>query len=164
MERHNTVSEGILVGAAGAVAVALWFLLVDLIAGQPLYTPRVLGEGFFTSLFGDRAPTSAAAFIIGYTVVHFVAFAMIGMVATALVHAARVHAALLAGVFILFVAFQVIFYGVVSAVALAPSFGDLAWWQIGAANLVAAAVMGYILWRRHPMLARAMDGALAGGE
>lgn len=164
MDRHNTVGEGMLVGAAGATAVALWFLVVDFIAGAPLHTPQVLGEGFFDSLFQELAPESRVTHVVGYTVVHYVAFAIIGMIATALVHAARLHAALLAGVFILFVAFQVIFYGVVSAVALSDALGDLAWWQIGAANLVAAGVMGTLLWRRHPKLAAAMAGQLAGQE
>jgi len=49
--------EGILVGLAGAAAVAVWFLLLDLVAGAPLRTPALLGEVLFDGL-RDRAALS----------------------------------------------------------------------------------------------------------
>ena len=37
--------EGFLDGVIGAAAVAIWFLILDTLAGQPFYTPAVLGAG-----------------------------------------------------------------------------------------------------------------------
>jgi len=34
--------EGMIAGVIGAIAVAVWFLLLDTAAGRPLYTPTVL--------------------------------------------------------------------------------------------------------------------------
>src|SRR5262249_56725415 len=46
--------EGLVAGLAGAVAVAVWFLLYDLAAGGALRTPALLGAALFSCL---RAPS-----------------------------------------------------------------------------------------------------------
>src|SRR5881398_1966295 len=43
----SLVQEGMLAGLIGAATVALWFLIVDALAGRPLYTPTVLGSALF---------------------------------------------------------------------------------------------------------------------
>ena len=43
MESHNPAREGAIAGIIGASVVALWFLMVDSIAGRPFFTPAVLG-------------------------------------------------------------------------------------------------------------------------
>ena len=48
--------------------------------------------------------------------------------------------------------------------AQTDALGTLAWYQIGAANLVAAILMGTYLWRTHPALGRGLNFALEGGE
>ena len=40
--------EGFVAGLAGAGAVAVWFFLVDLIGGNPFYTPSMLGSAVFS--------------------------------------------------------------------------------------------------------------------
>ena len=40
--------EGFIAGIVGALTVALWFLVVDMMHGRPFYTPTILG----TALFG----------------------------------------------------------------------------------------------------------------
>src|SRR5438067_2400125 len=42
-EVHAVYAEGIRAGLVGAATIAVWFLLLDTIAGRPLYTPNVLG-------------------------------------------------------------------------------------------------------------------------
>src|SRR5882724_10678024 len=39
--------EGMIAGVIGAIAVAVWFLLLDTAAGHPFYTPTVLGTAIF---------------------------------------------------------------------------------------------------------------------
>src|SRR5829696_8819304 len=37
--KHNVAREGIIAGVIGATSVALWFFVVDAVAGHPLATP-----------------------------------------------------------------------------------------------------------------------------
>ena len=52
--RHSVIREGLIAGAAGAAAVAFWFLVLDLIEGRILFTPGALGSVFF---LGARNPS-----------------------------------------------------------------------------------------------------------
>jgi len=111
------------------------------------------------SVFG-RSPESHAVNVIAYTIFHYAAFAVAGMIAVVLVHAGERTASVLAGSMILFVAIELGFYGLV-ALLHETTLGDLAWYQILAGNILAAVVMGTYLWRSHPMrsgLVRALDG------
>src|SRR3954471_16249644 len=47
MESHSPTREGTLAGIIGAASVALWFLIVDSIAGRPFFTPAILGASVF---------------------------------------------------------------------------------------------------------------------
>ena len=60
MDRARILSSGILVGFAGATAVALWFLLYDLAAGIPFRTPALLGAALFEGLRDPAALTIPA--------------------------------------------------------------------------------------------------------
>lgn len=163
MDRHGTLREGAIAGALGATGVAAWFLLVDLVAGQPFFTPRVLGEAVLGIVAPDAAP-GAFVTVVLYTLFHFAAFAVAGVIAVALVHASERQPAMLAGVVILFVAFEVEFYGFVLMLQLATRLEGIAWYQVGAANLVAAVLMGRYLWVTHPGLTHRLRHSLSGAE
>jgi hypothetical protein len=154
--------QGATAGLLGAVAVATWFLVIDMMAGHPLRTPQVLGEAFL-SMFGPVVE-SPAELVAGYTVFHLLAFTGIGIVAAWLVDASRREPTLSAGLVVLFVVFQVMFYGLVAVVAQGSVLATLAWYQIGAANLAAAASMGTYLWRTNPELKTTLEWALSGRE
>jgi len=158
-DTHSIVREGAISGFLGATAVAVWFFVVDLIAGHALYTPSVLGEGLL-SVFG-RSPESQAVNIIAYTIFHYAAFTLVGIIAVILVHAGERTASVLAGSMILFVAIELGFYGLV-ALLQETTLGSLAWYQILAGNLLAAGVMGTYLWRSHPALRSGIVSALDG--
>ena len=49
MHKRTTV-EGVIGGTIGAVAVAAWFLCIDVSMGQPFRTPALLGATFFDGL------------------------------------------------------------------------------------------------------------------
>jgi hypothetical protein len=161
MDRHDTMREGVIAGVLGATGVAVWFLLVDTIAGQPFFTPRVLGDAVKTVVAPDNA---ASAFVIValYTVFHYAVFIIAGIVTVALIHASEKHIGFLAGMVILFVAFEVQYYGFVLMLQLATPLEGLSWYQVGAANLVAAALMGRYLWMRHPQLTSQLNESLSG--
>jgi len=75
---HNWLGEGSTVGVLGALAVAGWFLLLDLIAHRPFFTPSVLGQ---VILFGRQnpVPTPVPEAIALYSFVHFAAFIALGV-------------------------------------------------------------------------------------
>ena len=159
MRNHSVIREGAIAGFLGATAVAVWFFVVDLIGGRPLFTPNVLGQGLI-SVFG-RTLEGPVLNVIWYTIFHYAAFILVGIIAVVLVHAGERTASVLAGSMILFVAIEIGFYGFV-AMLQETVLGNFAWYQILAGNLLAAVVMGTYLWRAHPAmgagLARALDG------
>ena len=160
---RSWVMHGLIAGALGATAVAVWFLIVDLVNGRPLYTPRILGAAFF-GVFGPPMGETAAHHVIGYTLVHYAAFALIGIVLAAIVRRATDDPHVLAGLVIFFFVFQVGFYGFVALLSQWDLLGRLAWYQVGAANVLASALMGGYLWKVHPALGREIRFTLDGRE
>jgi hypothetical protein len=158
-QTHSIVREGLIAGFLGATAVAVWFFIVDMIGGRPLFTPNTLGEGLL-SVFG-RSPEPTALNVTAYTIFHYAAFTVVGMIAVILVHAGERSPSVLAGSMILFVAIELGFYGLV-ALLHQTVLGNFAWYQILAGNLLAAALMGTYLWRAHPSLKRGLVSALEG--
>src|SRR5262245_60402216 len=71
-------------GFLGAFVIALFFFVVDWIEGRPLWTPAALGSALF---LGQRlAPdaTPPLALVAGYTGIHFLVFAGIGLLTAAI--------------------------------------------------------------------------------
>lgn len=141
--------EGFLAGLIGAAAVAVWFLLIDVLAGQPFYTPAMLGSALFWSLRDPVLVEITFPAVIGYTLLHVVLFSLAGMVAAALAAMVDKFPTTLFLVIVFFAIFEVGFYIVVALVAQ-PLLGALAWSNVAIANLIAALGMGYYLWRVHP--------------
>ena len=159
----SLLREGVTAGTIGATLVAIWFFVIDLIGGHALQTPAALGNGFF-SFFGPTSGESVAMHIVGFTVVHYVAFSAVGCGAAYMIQVSERVPAALAGLLILFVVFQLAFYGVTAILSMSDALGSMAWWSIGAANLIAAVGMGRYLYRRHPSLKGTLEYALSGRE
>jgi hypothetical protein len=70
----------------------------------------------------------------------------------------------MAGFLVVFVIFEMGFYGLAAALSVNSQLQGLAWYQIGAANLIAAAVMFYYMWARHPELKGNIRSALEGTD
>jgi hypothetical protein len=149
MESHNPVREGAIAGIIGASAVALWFLMVDSIAGRPFFTPAVLGASLFDLLGGGFGGRGLFAHVAAYTVIHFAAFILIGIGAAMLMNVLDRRPSLLVGLIGLFLVFELCVIGAVAVLSRSPLFGTIAWYQLGAANLLAAYSMGRYLWRAH---------------
>ena len=159
---HSTLREGVAAGLLGGFAVAAWYFVIDLVAGRPLHTPNVLGRLVF---FGASGPPEIihAPSVLGYTVIHFAAFAVVGIGLAALMHLAIRDISLRMGVWIgLVVAFG-LFNGV--GFLLSQATGDrLEWgWALGG-SLAAVVVMGVYLWRGHPEIRRSFESVPLGDE
>ena len=161
---HGTVREGAVTGIIGATLVALWFLIVDLTKGRLFFTPTRLGRTML-SFFGAReTPDNALFAVIAYTVFHYAAFIAVGILAVWIIHRSETAPSILVGFLILFVALQLGIFGFLAILADRSVFGDLAWYQIGLANLLAILGMGYYLHRSHPATRDRASTMLRGGE
>ena len=155
MQLRQVLREGFIAGLIGAAAVALWFLVVDLIAGRPFFTPAMLGSAVF---WGVRDPTMVVieySRIIGYTMIHLSAFLIVGTIAAVLAAEVEVAPPTLYLVVVFFAIFEFGFY-VTVAVLAQPLLGSLAWWNVAIGNAIAASGMGYYLWREHPKIAQTL--------
>jgi hypothetical protein len=146
--------EGIIAGTLGAATIALWFLVLDILAGRPLYTPNVLGIALFKGR-GGLVPQAyveiSLGIVVAFTAIHWLVFALIGGLASRLLGLAEHNPNLGFGVLLLFVLFE---GGFLSAAMLfaEPVLHALAWQSVLIGNLLAALAMGGYLWRRHPHL------------
>jgi hypothetical protein len=148
---HSVPGEGTDVGIIGGLAVALWFLLLDTIAGHPLQTPSLLGQVIlFREPNPDTGQVVLGAFLL-YTAVHFLVFALIGMGLVALVHWGIQNSVVRYALLPVFLVFEVLFYGLVEV--LSEGTNELfPFWAVVTANTLAAIAMGLYLWVRHPTL------------
>src|SRR6476620_933404 len=156
--RHTIARDGIVAGVLGATAVALWFLGVDMIYATPFATPAGLGRGLLR-LFGPPGREGMATFVVAYTLFHYSAFILAGLLVSIVVHWAESSPTVLAGALILFVMFEIGLYGISSALQESPFLGTLGWGAVATGNLIAALVMGTYMWRTHPGLTGKLNWA-----
>jgi hypothetical protein len=146
--------EGLVAGLLGAATIAIWFLALDTVRGQPFYTPSLLGRALFQRdiILGPlEIQPIAGAMVLMYTWVHGLAFCIIGGVAAQLIALAERRPNTGFGVLLFFVLFGFGFIAVAMLVA-EPVLHALTWPAILAGNLLAAAVMGGYFRRQHPTL------------
>jgi hypothetical protein len=147
MHRH-TIVEGVVGGTIGAVAIAVWFLCIDVSMGQPFRTPALLGATLFQGLRDPAALHPTVRVVLEYTLLHWAAFVAFGLVAAVLLAAADRDPRLIFLVFMLFCCFEVFALGLIWVLA-EWLFGALAWWTLILANLLAGLVMLGFFFRRH---------------
>jgi hypothetical protein len=150
----TVATEGVLVGLAGGATIALWFFVLDILAGRPLYTPNVLGTAVFRGTEALAAPEAlpiSLEMVVGFTWVHLLHFMLIGVAVAQLVTLAERNASLGFGILLLFIVFEFGFVGACMLFA-EPVLRALAWPAVLVGNLLAAGTVGVVLWRRHPHL------------
>jgi hypothetical protein len=160
MDRDRILFEGMLVGMAGAIAVAVWFFIYDLAAGTPFRTPALLGAALFDGLRDPAALTITPSLVLKYTAVHGIMFLAIGVASAGLFALADRDRHVLFAAFMLFCCFEV---AALVAMAILASWllDTLRPWAILGANFVAALVMLGILFRGHHVSLREL---LTSGE
>jgi hypothetical protein len=136
----DTVREGILAGFLGGAVVAVWFLLYDAIRLRPLHTPALLGAAVLQGLRDPEQLIPRLDVVVGYTIFHFAVFAFFGIAVAAILLAAEREPRILLGLLVLFLCFQVFFFGFLEALD-AHLAGALAWWNVAIGNLLASVAM-----------------------
>lgn len=160
MARERTIIwwQGLVAGLLGYAAVALFFGIVNLAAGESFFhTAAVLGHG----LLGTD-PRAAEAVVepgpvFAYNGVHLLLFLTFGLVASWLVEEVERHPVFW---YLVFFAFLVGFFydvALMTLFTLPLPADEITLGSIVAANLVAGLAMGGYLVRRHPGLLQELE-------
>lgn len=137
---RSAVVRGAIGGVIAATAIVLFFLLVDLVQGEPLHTPAFLSS----VLLGRDAATPAVGSIVLYTVLHYAVFVALGAGVAWALERARARAALVLGVVLGFLLFDVVFYASIWLTGV-NVVRELGWPSFLAGNLLGGLVlMGYL--------------------
>ena len=99
---RSGLREGIVAGLIGAAVVAIWFFVFDVLRGRPFLTPTLLGSLVFLGVNTPTGLTPAVGPILGYTILHGLAFVAFGVVAATMMAMSEREPAL-------FVAFVILF-------------------------------------------------------
>src|SRR5262245_9657691 len=119
-DRAAVYEQGFVAGFLGAATIALWFLVVDLVNGRPLFTPSVLGTALFQ---GGSAVTNpehvpvSFEMVVVFSWVHILVFIVLGLAASMLLQLAERNHNLGFGIVLLFVVFEFGFVAVTTLFA-----------------------------------------------
>lgn len=134
------ISRGITAGLLAATTMAAWFFAVDVIAGRPFFTPA-----FLASILAGSDPVAAGTgVIVVYTLIHYLAFVVVGIGSVRLLRALQAAPGLLLGVVLGFLLFNLVFYGSV-IITGQHVVQELGWAPVLSGNVLAGIVlMGYL--------------------
>lgn len=168
---NELIAHGVVGGLLAGLVVALWFLVVDSIAGQPFRTPAVLASAL--TRHEMAAPTFRMVAI--YSLVHFGVFAFLGAAVAAAITALRTPPRLVFGVIFGLVAQELVFYTGLF-LSGAPGVKLVPWQHVIAANVLSGFVLmaylhragreerpfGFAALKAQPLLARGLVTGLIG--
>ena len=159
--QRSVLREGIVAGLLGAAVVAVWFLFFDLARGRPLLTPGLLGAAVFQGVTDPIGLEIAPGNVLGYTLLHGLAFVAFGVIAASVMAVSEREPALFVAFVILFACFEVFFFGALGALGHSM-VGALVWWAILIGNLLASIAMLWCLFRFHRALPATLVGSWGG--
>ncbi len=147
------LAQGLVTGLIGAGVVALWFLMLDVAAGQPLRTPAALGAALLFGASNVAAIQVNLGIVAAYTVVHVAAFAVAGTLFVAIGEQVERTPAL---ILLVGMGMIVLEAGAVAVLALGAQWvlGTLGVWSVLVANALAVCAMAWYVWATHPVLRR----------
>ncbi len=151
LKYHPLMAQGVVVGLIGALTVAVWFLVLDALAGRPMFTPAALGSAVFLGVASAAEVQVTIGTVAVYTALHVAAFIGVGVLFAWV--AERVEHT--PGVWLLaLMAFIVVEAGFLGAAGLMASWvlDALGWWAVAMGNVLAVSAMGWRIWATHPLL------------
>lgn len=154
MDFPERVTQGVQAGLLAGVAVAVVFFVADLVQLAPLSTPAALQQAFigpggtFIELPVEARVAAMVAFgirFVSFTVLHFLAFALLGVGAAVVLCGRPFRACAAGGACYGLVACSAVFYGSL-AVTGAHLLGEMpGFGAVVGVNILAGAVMGAYL-------------------
>lgn len=155
---HTALRAGFIAGNIGAVIVIIWFFCVDLFAGQPFFTPAALGSAVFFGLRDPAQLTISVLPVVGYTVLHFLAFYFTAIVAAYIFREAEKDQSVLWYALEFFIVLEIGFYCMVGML-FTPLLAKFAWINVAIGNVISSVAMGYYFYRTEPALRKGLTGA-----
>lgn len=145
----DVVYDAVHAGAIGGSVVALFFLVIDALNGQPLFTPSLMGSVLFEGAAASGVGEVRLDMVAYYSIVHFATFGALGAGAAFLVHEVEIHSRHPGEVLaFFFVLFEAGFF--VSAALFLPGVIEvLGVFRLFVVNLLAAGSMGLFLLSQH---------------
>jgi hypothetical protein len=147
MEQHRPplLVRGFAAGFLGALALALWFLAVDIVQGRPFATPSFVAS----ALLGREMGGTTLTLIAAYTFIHFATFVLVGIMVAWLFDRIDARPRTLFGLVLGFLLFDGMFYFGVVATGV-DVVRQLGWPHVLAGNLLAGLVVLSTLSRLEP--------------
>ena len=145
--------EGLATGLVGAAAVAVWFLIVDLLAGSPLHTPAALGSAVLLGASNAAEVELNVGVMAVYSLLHLSAFIAVGTAFAWMVQQLHGGPAFGARALAVLLVVEGLFIG---SVGMASGWivQEMGWVTILVANGLAVAGMSSWIWHHHPGLGR----------
>jgi hypothetical protein len=138
--KARIIADGIVAGLIGGAVIALWFLVFDAARGHPLETPALLAAALQHGAREPVALTGTAWLLVGeYTIAHFTAFAIIGLIGALLIDASERHSELFGILLVFTIGFEVFFIALIMLLGPAAA-AALPWWKIIIGNLLGAII------------------------
>jgi len=147
--KGDFIFDSFFTGGIGGTVVAVVLLGLDLIRGEPFYTPNVLGAVLFADTPANQVADLQLNLVVFGTMAHFAAFVILGIGASALmvyVKAVRTRAPLLILVLLVMLEAGVRIMSAILAPGLVEAVGP---GRVLIANAAAAAAMGGFLIYAH---------------
>ena len=137
---NEFILEALYAGIVGGSAIALFFLVADLMDGRPLYTPSLIGSMLFLGVGIEDVKVRFDA-IAYFSLLHIVIFTALGAITSFIVHAVEIHARhpalLLLG---LFGVIEVSFF-IIAPLAMPGLIHELTIARVAIGNLAAATAL-----------------------
>jgi hypothetical protein len=149
------VKRGLVAGFAAAAVLALWFLVVDTLAGRPFHTPAFLAR----VLLGADVVALSIPHIALYTVIHFALFLVLGAVVGWLMDRLDAVPGILLGFILGFLLFNLVFYGGVWLTGT-DVVNDLGWVAVLVGNVIAGLTLVGVVRLLHPQPGMSLAAAL----
>lgn len=120
MTVYERIIRGAEAGALAAAGVAVVFLFGDLLALAPLHTPTILANGLFgaptdpaeAGLLASAVALAGMGFrLVAYTVLHFAAFSLVGILGAFVLKTGGFLASIAGGALFGATVFTAVFYG-----------------------------------------------------
>lgn len=148
--RHQ-LNRALGAGLSGAATVAVWFLLLDILAGRPFFTPAALGSALFLGASSPSGVETSLGLIASYTALHLTAFLVVGVVLSWVSERIEDTPGLWLLALMGFITVETGFLGVAMLLG-GWVLGALGWVAVVVGNLLSVIAMGRWIWVTHPGL------------
>jgi hypothetical protein len=163
-ETTLVLKDGMYAGLIGYAAVVVVYAVINVLSGlSPFYTPALFGSALFYGLHDPATLVISPGPVLAYNMVHVLAFVVLGLVASWLVAKAEQHPVARFGVLFVLVFIAAHVYAALYLFARHLLVRGAAW-QIGISSLAAAALMGWYLLCRRPLLRLTLRSTPIGEE